>query len=300
MKKTFKQIIILLMALLPIAAMAQVPEVKKQVVRVMKFTNNGNLSNEQVQQLRSQIIQALTETGRVMVYDEQKQDAVRNEEERRKTTIGDDRDLGDNVLLQANVILTGEVGSCTATRKHQDDKYDKKGNKIQEAKSWIESVFSYTLSLIDPSTSTPKFMHTYSVAGTGDTDEEATNNALRGSAVGNIKDFIEANFAASGQIIKVSKDNGKKAEEVYINMGSSQGIAKGNRLKAYAVIDVMGEQTNKEIGELEVKEVASPNRSLCKVKKGGEEILQALAQNATVNVQSYAHHSFWEKTGLGF
>lgn len=44
-----------------------------------------------------------------------------------------------------------------------------------------------------------------------------------------------------------------------------------------------------------VKEVASGSRALCKVKKGGEEFLQKMGQNVTINVQSYAHKSFWEK-----
>lgn len=294
MKKTLTKLVLVSLCTMVLSPVkAQIAEVKKQVVTVEKFVNQGNLSEDQVERVRNEVIQSLTATGRVIVFDKAQQSAVRAEQERGKNTAADLRDVGEQGQYHSDKIVTGSVNSATITQKQEEVKdYVKKTSHLE---TYYEASFTYQINLVDPNTGVNTYSNVFTASATGETESVALNNALGAVGVGS-KDFVEANFPLAGQIVQVFKTNkdNTKAEEVYINLGSSHGIAKGNRLKAFSVIDVAGELSNKEIGELEVKEVASGSRALCKVKKGGDVILQKMGQNATINVQSYAHKSFWE------
>ena len=286
MKKTF---ITLLCVLSLCAAQAQIAEVKKQVVTVEKFVNNGNLNDSQVERVRNEVVQSLTATGRIIVFDKSQQSAVAKEQERSKNTSADMRDLGEMGQYHADKIVTGAVNACTITKKQREVKDYK--TKTSHMETYYEASFTYQINIVDPNTGVNTYSNVFTASAQAETGEQALNKALGAVGVGS-KDFVEANFSLAGQIVQVSKANKQntKAEEVYINLGSDHVITKDNRLKAYAVIDVAGELSRKEIGELEVKEVASKSRSMCKVKKGGEEILRLMSENARVEVQSYAHH----------
>ena len=290
-----KKLLITLMCLVGIfSAQAQIAEVKKQVVTVEPFVNNGNLSSDNVNRVRNEVVQSLTATGRVIVFDKAQQGAVAAEQERSKKTAADMRDMGEMGQYHSDKIVTGSVNAATITRKQREVKdYVKKTSHME---TYYEASFSYQINIVDPNTGVNTYSNVFTASATGETESVALNNALGAVGVGS-KDFVEANFGLAGQIVQVYKTNknNTKAEEVYINLGSSHGIAKGNRLKAYAQINVAGEMSNKEIGELEVKEVASSSRALCKVKKGGEDIIKLMSENATINVESYAHHGFFER-----
>ena len=290
-----KKLLITLMCLVGIfSAQAQIAEVKKQVVTVEPFVNNGNLSSDNVNRVRNEVVQSFTATGRVIVFDKAQQGAVAAEQERSKKTAADMRDMGEMGQSHSDKSVTGSVNAATITRKQREVKdYVKKTSHME---TYYEASFSYQINIVDPNTGVNTYSNVFTASATGETESVALNNALGAVGVGS-KDFVEANFGLAGQIVQVYKTNknNTKAEEVYINLGSSHGIAKGNRLKAYAQINVAGEMSNKEIGELEVKEVASGSRALCKVKKGGEDIIKLMSENATINVESYAHHGFFER-----
>ncbi len=101
-------------------------------------------------------------------------------------------------------------------------------------------------------------------------------------------------FKAEGKILKVEEGNAKKAKTVYVSLGSEDGIQKKQMLEVYKEMDIDGELSRKLIGELEVEEVLGKSRSLAKVKKGGEEIQQALSNNISLPVSSRnVKQSFW-------
>jgi len=271
-----------------------VAQTEKPVVAVENFANNGNMPDAFVRQVRAKVMESLTNTGRIEVADVAAQNAVNSEKERRKRglNMSDERNVTDVGALNANYILSGAVNSYACTRR-QEKNY--KGEIVQ----YYTVDFSYTLKLIDPATSVSKSNNTYTVNGRGDTDDLAMISALN-NAGGNFKDFIEANFALSGtivQVYKANKDN-TKAEKVYIDLGTSNGIQKGQKIDVYAVIDVAGEKANKIIGELKAEEVTSATRTLCKVTKGGQEINQAMSSGQQISLKTKATHSIFEKIGL--
>ena len=83
-----------------------------------------------------------------------------------------------------------------------------------------------------------------------------------------------------GEIIQVSKMDNKnqKAQEVFINLGLSTRMRKGDGFDVY-----LGDS---HIGRIVVSEVISEHRSSCKVRSGGDRILEALNQGIKVLIKS--------------
>ena len=69
-------------------------------------------------------------------------------------------------------------------------------------------------------------------------------------------------------------------------------MTKGQKLAVYQVIDIAGEKSEKEIGTLTVQESMSATRSLCKVDKGGDIIVKAMATNAELTIKTRAKRGF--------
>ncbi len=88
-------------------------------------------------------------------------------------------------------------------------------------------------------------------------------------------DLVNYLFPLKADILSINKQDkkGTKAQEVTINVGSNDGVKPKMKFLIYTEIDIVGESTIKDVGEIEVTSVNS-NFALCKVKKGGEYILK--------------------------
>ena len=86
-----------------------------------------------------------------------------------------------------------------------------------------------------------------------------------------------------------------KAETVYIDLGSSRGIAKKQKFTVYLEVDIAGELSRKEIGSLSAQEVLSAKRTLCKVTKGGDKVLEAVKEGQKLVVVSRKERTFLDK-----
>ncbi len=82
-----------------------------------------------------------------------------------------------------------------------------------------------------------------------------------------------------GTILQVESVKKDKAQTVYIDMGSLQGIMENQRFDVYVETDIAGEKGRTEVGALIAKTVLSEQRTLCKVTKGGKEINDAMSGN---------------------
>lgn len=89
-----------------------------------------------------------------------------------------------------------------------------------------------------------------------------------------------------GSILSVAEQKKDKAERVYVNLGTSHELRPGDDLIVYAPVQQNGNLGSTPIGTLSVAEVQGPTLALCKVKKGGKEMLTAIQQGATLAVQS--------------
>ena len=103
-----------------------------------------------------------------------------------------------------------------------------------------------------------------------------------------MKGFVEESFPLVGSVedIDALSKNGKEVETLYVGLGSEDGLVKGLKLDVKLEQKIGKRTAQKTIGEIEVVEVSGDDIALCKVKKGGVEIKNALDQQQTVLVTS--------------
>lgn len=181
--------------------------------------------------------------------------------------------------LSSTYVLDGHVVSFTCTRKT-----DTKGNINYTAK------VAYQLKVTELSNknlianktfeaTSPTFLSSYS------TEKDAVNAAIDFIST-QLKDFIEETFKLKGSIVEISEAKKDEAKKLYINIGSDNGILKGQKLDVYIEKEVAGRKVNKLIGEIKVEAVEAGDLSLCKVTKGGKEINAAINENRNTSVIS--------------
>lgn len=262
-------------------------QVTKQVVNVEDFSNQSGCNANEVEIVRNNVINSLQATKRIIVVDLKQQNLVKAEAERRKSeaAMNDNHEVAEITQLNANYIIRGVVNSIdTQTRRSE--------YKGKVSVSWTTEL-KYTIQLIDPSTGATQNSYNYSASATSyDNASDSRRDAVANSAK-NMKKFIEDAFPVKGTILQVAEGDSKKAKTVYINLGTDQGIQKGQKFVVYAVVDVAGEKSEKEIGTLTAAEVMSATRTLCKVNNGGDVIAANLASNAEMTIKTRATKGFF-------
>lgn len=239
----------------------------KEKVYIDYFSHSRDISNTMAEALRSKVIEGIHEMNRVVLIDVASDEALKKEALRRQeeSAMGDVTARSEEMkTLGARYLIQGQISSMTATRKKDDD-----------GKIYYKGSVSYTLKVVDPSDGTLKgtqtFTHEGLTGGRGDTSEEAILKTLDYVKL-SMDDFVDEYFKIEGTIVQIEEVKNKKAKTVYIDLGKAKGVLESQKFLVYAEVDIAGEISRKEIGQLNVKEVLSAGRSLCKVTKGGEEI----------------------------
>lgn len=266
MKKILLAIMFGIMAL---CTYAQSNTEGKEKVYIDYFSHSRDISNTMAEALRSKVIEGIHEMNRVVLIDVASDEALKKEAIRRQkeSAMGDVTTRSEEMkTLGARYLIQGQISSMTATRKKDDD-----------GKIYYKGSVSYTLKVVDPSDGTLKgtqtFTHEGLTGGRGDTSEEAILKTLDYVKL-SMDDFVDEYFKIEGTIVQIEEVKNKKAKTVYIDLGKTKGVLESQKFLVYAEVDIAGEISRKEIGQLNVKEVLSAGRSLCKVTKGGEEIFR--------------------------
>lgn len=273
---------VILTLLLTCVNIMQAQDVVKPVVNVDEFTYSSEFSEAEAENVRSNVISSLQATNRLHVVDLHNQRAIDRETNRRRdeAAMNDNRDVAEMTQLNANYILKGALKSIQTTSETSTSIVDGKPYTI-----W-RSVFRYSLMLINPATGATDKSYEYE---SRESSREGASKARLGAIDGsrsNMKAFIEDAFAVKGKILQIESGDEKKAKTVYINLGSIHGISKGQKFIVYAVIDIAGAKSEKEIGDLTAQEILGDNRTLCKVSNGGSEILKYMNQNVELTIKS--------------
>ena len=288
-----KKFVILLLCLWGISfALCAQENTEKAVVYVEYFSNPKRIDPGLIKVLRDNIIQGIQETNRVVLVDVASQSSLANEEERRKveSAMSDvTARTAEMRTLGAQYIITGEVTSMAATRQ-----------TLSSGSVYYKGSVHWTIKVIDAATGTLKATKTFAHEGltgsTGDTQNAAIASTCSYAKI-SMEDFVDDTFPIEGQILKIeslSKKN-DKAETVYIDLGSARGIAKKQKFTVYIEVDIAGELSRKEIGSLSAQEVLSAKRTLCKVTKGGDKVLEASKAGQKLVVVSRKERTFLDK-----
>lgn len=268
---------------------------EKEVVLIDNFSFPSEINKALVETLRGKMIEGIQATNRVKVVDINTEGSIASEAERRK----DESAMADATAreskmktLGAHYIITGEVTSMSAVKKTD-----------KEGKVYYDGSVHWTIKVVDSATGTLKSSKTFEHEGItgkrGDTSDEAIA-ATCSYAKTYMEDFVDDTFPLEGLILKVETLNKKKnkAETVYIDLGLARGISSGQKFTVYLEIDIAGELSRKEVGSLSAKDVLSAKRTLCKVTKGGEEVLKAMNGGQKLVVKSRKERTFLDAIPL--
>ena len=274
LKKTMKKfLLIMALGLMVLNSYAQNDAEGKEKVYIDYFSHPKDISNTMAEALRSKVIEGIHEMNRVVLIDVASDEALKKEALRRQaeSAMGDVTARSEEMkTLGAKYLIQGQISSMKATKKKNDD-----------GKIYYKGSVSYTLKVVDPSDGTLKatqtFTHEGLTGGRGDTADEAIIGTLDYVKY-SMSDFVDEQFKIEGTIVQVEEVKKNKARTVYIDLGTSKGVLENQKFLVFAEMDIAGEISRKLIGQLNVKEVLSAGRSLCKVTKGGEDIF-AISQD---------------------
>ena len=103
-----------------------------------------------------------------------------------------------------------------------------------------------------------------------------------------MRELVESAFRIEGFVLEISETKKDEAKEVYISIGSDNGVGPDAYFDACIEREIAGRKSAKVIGTLKVKNVEGGDLTLCEVKKGGKEIKQAIDGGQKVVVKSKA------------
>lgn len=284
---------------------ANAQELKKAVLGIENFTYSSSFSSSDVETIRNQIVNAINNTGRVIVVDHSTvtNTALHAESERRKSESAMDANtVDDMVSLNANSILTVHLDQLSITREIYEEKEnvkvgDKYETRVKGRYPYMKATLTYTVKITDCASGAVQAQETYRLSDGGystyyhkaeySSAEEAHKGIMRNCVDQDSFTLLILNtFKAQGKVLQIDEGSAKVAKTVYISLGSEDGIEKKQILEVYKEIDISGEISKKLIGEVEIIEVLGSSRSLAKVKKGGDVIQQVLSIGGNLPVQS--------------
>lgn len=276
-------LIVCAVSMLPVGAQEESTNGKPNVF-IDYFWRPIEVSFTWTENLRNNVIEGINATGRVALLDVDTFSALAIEEERRKSgelSAGDDMERL-RVMTQegANYLIQGRVASIATTKKKTDD-----GN------IYYTATCAYTLKVINPAdgklVSTKTFKHGDGITDiiTADTEDEAVAKVSR-KAVKAVRELVEDAFKLQGTILEIALEKKGEAKEVYISIGSDHGVGNGAHFSVCIEREVAGRTSQKEIGQLKVKNVEGGDLTLCEVKKGGKEIKAAMEGGQKVVVKN--------------
>ncbi len=248
---------------------------QKQVMYAGTFNKTGNMSNEYALQVRASIIAGLVDTQRFELIDIDASNILDVESGRRQLEAAmADAEARNKVMVEkaAQLLVYGDIKSCEATKSVSDD-----GSVSYSAE------IAYTIKVVEAATKSTVASKDFSYGGIakmaiGSTADEAITNGLS-YVKSDMKKFVDENFKINGIIepgdYELNK-KGNKMKTCYINLGSDNGIKKGQLFDVQKTEIVLGRESTDIIGSLKVVEVTAGDLSKCEVEADGDKILEAM------------------------
>ncbi len=192
-------------------------------------------------------------------------------------------ELANNVPA---LYVDGTIVNISTVSKTETNK-DSKGNKTTH--TYYRGIISVTVNLKDAYDGTLVNSRTFSIY---DSDlywmasgEKAINNALE-RLTNLVAGFYNQLFPLHASIIEKGEAKKEKQKAVYIDLGTADGVYKGQQFDVFLVKTIAGKEAKTMIGRLKIEEVEGDEISLCKVTKGADTIKTALDEDQTLQVTS--------------
>lgn len=184
------------------------------------------------------------------------------------------------------LLLDGTLSSITTTRRVRNVT-DDKGKKFTETE-FTAGVIA-TINLKDVYTG--EILKTISI---NSSSYSASWFATAEKALGHVLDNMRAqitreldlSFPLYANIIEGASEKKDKQSEVYIDLGSNDGLDVGLFFCVYSVQTIAGREAKKEIARLRVTKIMGEDITLCKVTRGGKDLKAALDSGQQISVVS--------------
>lgn len=259
-----KRIILCLSMLFIVVVFASAQE--KASVFVEKFTAEGGYTDSDVRALRENVIRALLKTARVNILD-----AYNGGDCNRQCTL-----------------VRGYLQRPTVSSQSVEDK----GEKI----TMTEVNLNYVITMIEPNSKDSAISFMFTTKGNSMSGEaDAISDACKMVRL-SMNKMIEKVFPVVGKIALIDEVKDGRALTVYINLGASNGIKKGQKFDASLMKDVAGDLVTKSIGTLTAIEV-SETKSLCKVNSGEADIYTSVNSGVEICIKTREKRGFLKGVG---
>jgi hypothetical protein len=256
----------------------------KDVVCLGQFSYSNSIGSSYVEGLRNEILKNISTMDRFILKDIQTDQGRKSINQTDDASTVDESTLVKVKDLSSKYLITGHVTVLKA------DKVTSSDRKLTA----YNATLVYSLKVVDISTGETKGeSYNYSASGfssilsygVGDTEAAAITSVFA-STEGDIKKFINKHFPILGTVLEIAEEKKGEATKVYISLGSSRGIQKGQSFEVFISREIAGRASQKKIGELKATEVEGEELTLCKVGKGGKEIKAAIGDGQEIIVKT--------------
>ncbi|MFI3295888.1 MAG: hypothetical protein R3Y19_07705 [Rikenellaceae bacterium] len=264
--------IILILAVFMSVMTINAQEAQHKTIVVDYFKRPANIKAKYTEMIRAVVLTTFTNSGRFKVIDAANETSLALSAEIAES--GEIPTL-DNIRQESmkkaggNFLISGNVVNIAADK-----------GKTSDGKIYYSGVVNVSLNVVDLETGQSIAARELKYSGvnakTGDTPDLAVAATIDYVSL-SMNKFINDFFKLKTEIIQVQEVKGGKALTVYINIGSTLGIEKGQTFKVYQIKEIAGKKSRTEVGTLVASDVQGEDLTLCKVSgKGcGELVLEA-------------------------
>ncbi len=215
--------------------------------------------------VRAEILRGLSQTYRLRVLDREF-----------------DKELDDS---KYSIIIDGVIANiATTTKVRTEEVKDKNGNKKKVNRDTYDASIVFTLNLKDVNTQKILNSNTFKVSSSElASDWFATKQGAMDKAVSYVArvvcEYYDHAYPLTATILELGLAKHDKQKELYIDLGSKQGVYEGLTFGVYKIKKVAGRDAHTYLGRIKIKKVEGEEVSFCKVVSGGKDIKKCLENN---------------------
>lgn len=206
----------------------------------------------------------------------------------------------DGPLTKAEVETPGSIyvdatlNNISTTTKNEVKEYEEKnkdGEKVKKTRTevYYRALLSVTLhvkdALTDAVIASPSFKISESDMSWVNSPERAVENAI--NRLSNlVMRFFDGMYPLTCEIIERGGIKNDKQKQVYIDLGSAQGLQEGQTFAIYVKKMIGGKEARQQVARLRVKKIEGEEVSFCKVLSGGRDLKAALDEDLDLIVET--------------
>lgn len=245
-----KLILSLVLFLSTLGALAQKPSVV-----VAPFKSSSSVGEEVTEAIRQNVLKGVAATTRLDMIS-----------------------ASSDASVIADYVINGQMTSGESTSEYNQ----------KEGKTKYGATITLTLTITTPDGAiVGSKNYKLSASNIYNTKGEAVTAAVDQLNNTKLKKFVDTFFVSEGKIVELDQAKGKEVKTLYINLGSALGMQKGQKFEVFLAKTVAGRTILDKIGELKAENIAAEDLTLCKVTKGGKEILQNYNEGKDIVVKTH-------------